>query len=190
MIWGDSVKLNASMISVAGFLAAAALLGTAQSAVAAPLLFDFSGVFSADFVLDSSPTPDVVGPGFFQINTLSGDYQGAPVTFEHIEFYNDGVIAEAYVGAALQAVPQADGAAALFTGQPQTPTFALGTFDLTGYANYPYPPLGNETLEISSVSGVPEPSAWATMLIGLGAVGGWLRIARRKRAGEAAALVG
>lgn len=61
----------------------------------------------------------------------------------------------------------------LFTGTPGAPTFRLGTFTLQDTAGL----LGDFTLTISAV-GVPEPGAWALMLLGFGAAGAALR--RRK----------
>jgi hypothetical protein len=186
------MKLKLSTFPAVAVLAGAVLLGTAQGAAATPLLFDFTGEFSADFVLDSSPTPDVVGSDFFEIATLNGDYQGAPVTFEDVHFQDytgGGFIAFVYVGGNFEAAPSAGQGGLLYAGSPADPVFAPGSFNLLGQADFASSPVGNETLTISPVSGVPEPGVWAMMLMGLAAVGGWLRAARRRRAVQAAAPV-
>ena len=62
-----------------------------------------------------------------------------------------------------------------YAGSPSAPTFQPGSFAVTGN--------GADTLTISAV---PEPAAWALMILGFGALGGVLRAQRKSRAAATA----
>lgn len=155
----------------------AAMITVVSPANAAPLLFDFSGPSgTAVFQLDSNPTPDFfqtfIGSDQFSFNNVAGTYGGIAGTASTISFGN-GVFASLSIAAPNLGFTQFN-APTLFSGPPSSPTFLTGTFTVIN------PFFGNGTLTISPVSagGVPEPTVWAMMLIGMGAIGGALR--RRK----------
>jgi hypothetical protein len=64
-----------------------------------------------------------------------------------------------------------------FTGPDQAPVFAPGVF--SGHDYYSNID-GTLTVTAVNVGGVPEPAAWAMLLIGLGAIGAVMRTTRRR----------
>jgi hypothetical protein len=160
------------------------LCGIALSSVAAavpanaqPLLFELSGSRTATFTLDSS-TPDSFTSSFIgdQIffNDVVGTFGGTPGTADLS--FGTNLISAFQVQSASLDFTQFSGPA-LFSGPASSPTFNLGTFNLSGILS------GNSTLTISQAApgAVPEPGTWAMMLVGFGALGVSMR--RRRRAG-------
>lgn len=93
-------------------------------------------------------------------NDLSGDdFSGA------VSFYYDGVAAEAYA----------------FDGNPGYQHFGLSGVGIhqLGLRTINYIAIDNLVLSRRPTSNVPEPTSWAMMLGGFGAVGGALRVRRR-----------
>ena len=156
-------------------LAAAALVGgiaLATPAQADPYHFVITGDYSADFFLDSSPTPDnyANGNGF-----VLWDRPGFPDTMfgvADLYFFNAASgggmeIDDFYAGLTLLVT---DGSQ-LYSGLEGAPTFLTGTFAM---AQYQGP--GHYSLTISATtSGVPEPATWAMMVGGFGLMGATLR---------------
>ena len=153
------------------------LCGIALSSVAASvpanaqaLNFTLSGARNATFTLSSS-TPNsfttnaVVGDQIF-FNNVAGIFGGSAGT-GNISF-GTNTIADLNIQSSNLDFTQLFGSAILFTGSPSSPTFALGTFNLSGGFTS-----GASTLTISqaAVAAVPEPGTWAMMLLGFGAVG-------------------
>lgn len=72
----------------------------------------------------------------------------------------------------------------LFTGPTSAPVFTLGTFDLSSTPRNggdPVQPLTYRlTISDMPIGAVPEPAAWAMMLVGVGSIGAALRRRRAK----------
>jgi len=156
-------------------LAAAAGLATvAAPASAETYRFVITGDYSADFTLDSNPTPDdyVNGTGF-ALWDVNG-FPDAVLGVADLSFYNaaigGGMQIYDFYGASTLLVT--DGAQ-LYSGPESTPGFLTGTFALTEYQG-----TGQYSLTISPLSTgptVPEPATWAMMVGGFGLAGTALR---------------
>jgi PEP-CTERM motif len=138
----------------------ATALPVASTANAAAYFFALSGANTATFTLDSSPTPNVTGAGYFTVQNVAGTYNGSPVTFAGISFFDalhDGGFSAGSINL---------GGPQLFTGTLEDPMFTLGTFSLCdctfGVSNY--------TVSITGAA-VPEAATWMMMLFGFGAIG-------------------
>ncbi|MES2904680.1 MAG: PEPxxWA-CTERM sorting domain-containing protein [Pseudomonadota bacterium] len=142
-------------------------------ASAQALVFNLTGSRTATFTLaDSIPdrfnTSSLIGNQIF-FDAVSGSFGGSPGT-GNISF-GTNLISPFQIQSANLGFTQFNGPT-LFAGSPSNPTFLLGTFNLTSIVS------GNSTLTISqAVAAVPEPSTWAMMLLGFGAIG----IASRRR---------
>lgn len=163
------------LLSGAASFAAMAMAGPAD---AATLIFDLSGGRNAIFQLDSNPTPASSQSFSFGsqavFSAVPGTVNGMNATFGTISF-GTGVFADLSITAPGLGFTQFSGGGPLFTGPASAPIFSPGTFQLTNN----FFPDQNSTLTISQLaSAVPEPTTWAMMLIGFGAVGFAMR--RRK----------
>ncbi len=166
------------LLSAGAMLAAVTV---ALPASAAPLLFDYArGSTTAQFQLDSNPTPDfartvIAGSEQFGFNNVAGIYNGVAGTASTISF-GTGIIADFNIVAPGLGFTQFSGSSpALFSGTVQSPVFAPGSYTLIN------PFFGNGTLNISEVqTAIPEPATWALMLMGFAAVGGMARASRRR----------
>jgi hypothetical protein len=153
------------------------MAGAAIPAHAELLNFDLTGSRDASFQLDSNAVPDsfssssLIGDQIF-FNNVAGTYGGV-TGLADLSFGTD-IIAALNINGTPLGFTQFAGPA-LFSGLPSAPVFSPGVFSLTSIVS------GNSTLTISDagVSGVPEPSIWATTIAGLGLVGFSLR--RRPR---------
>ena len=158
------------------FVAALALAGAVLSAAApaAAQTYDFSltGANTASFSLPASPTPAFGTPGaFFVIEGVNGVFNSNNTVFS-IGFGSPIYLAEfALFGPAVGGGGLILNGPVLYTGTEAAPTFSTGTFALeNGYS-----------LTISSSAGaIPEPSSWAMMITGMGALGLALRARRRR----------
>lgn len=166
-----------------GAAAFAGALAFGAQAQAAQLLFTLTGGYSATFLIDSNPTPDVSTWSTFTLIGVPGTFQDAEGPSANVTFFTDSRALE---------LDNAPGGSALFAayglhlyfGSTTSPTIKTGAFLLR-----PYVPnnAGDTILRITEVTGgVPEPAAWALMLLGFGAAGACLR-ARRRGARQAAA---
>ena len=145
--------------------AALALVAPAQ-VQAATFLFELSGSNTATFELDDAALELIIADGFgflaeeftFNGELVTGDiffYTTLRLGGFDFEFDDAELV---FTG------PQ------LFDGLNTDPTFVTGTFQLDN----------GDQIAISAVNAaVPEPSTWALMLLGFGAVGGAMRAARR-----------
>lgn len=144
-----------------------------SAANAAVYLFTISGPNTATFALDSSPVPSSTNPvgagGYFTLTNILGSYNGLPTTFSQMQFYTSGQFdGGLFVNSTINlSGPQ------LFTGSLANPTFSLGTFTLSD-GN----PLHAPYLLSITAGAVPEPTTWATMLLGFAGIG-W--VSRRKQ---------
>ena len=142
---------------------------TSIPAIAAPLLFNFSGPSgTAMFQLDSNPTPNTfqsfIGSDQFSFNNVAGTFGGTPGTASTISFGN-GIFSSLSITAPNLGFTQFS-SPTLFSGLPSAPMFSTGSFTLIN------PFFGNGNLSISAVvAAVPEPSTWAMMILGFAGVG-------------------
>ena len=151
---------------IAMLMAGGMALAAPAQANAAVFLFELTGTDTATFTLDDT------GADAFdasRIDFLDRDLQvnGAAVTGS-VLFYidsQDGGFDLLLPGGDLTLFgPQ------LFSGPTSAPNFLAGTFALDG----------GSQISISQVSAaVPEPSTWALMLLGFGAVGASMRGSRK-----------
>ena len=163
------MNLRSMLLGVA--LGAVALLPVASKA--SLLSFVISGADNASFTLDSNPVPTgQVDVGNGAINpyfaNIVGTLNNAPITFQFLTFYGPGD------GGGLSAGTQPGSLAGtnyfdlfgpqIFGNTNVAPSFAPGIFSLDGE-------FGGDTLTISAVGAVPEPSTWAMMILGFVGIG-------------------
>jgi len=126
-------------------------------------------VADADAAIDELPgVSDFTGTG---LDGGNFDIAGNPITFP--ELLTGEVIVSFHNGAANGATdPSGPGGESTAFFEFQAPTGGISELDLNvaGWSN----------AEIWEVGAVPEPAAWAMMLIGIGAIGAALRLSRRK----------
>jgi hypothetical protein len=165
--------------------AVAAMCGAlwCTSAEAAQLQFTVSGDEDLQFTIDEGRAPDSFTSDSFTFNNvmMSNPLMGVPIGPENLTFY----VASAGGGFTYGAGAQ------LFTGTTSAPTLSPGAFGLhdrywvadncathfSGANCFTY------TLSISEIPDpppVPEPSTWAMMLLGFGAIGAAVRYSRRR----------
>ncbi|WP_425228779.1 PEPxxWA-CTERM sorting domain-containing protein [Sphingomonas sp.] len=174
--------------------AAAALLAAAFAAPAGAqtLHYALNGtapdgtVEYASFDLDAHPIPlaNNIGPDGFRIKFISGIFQiGSQVlNLQDLEFFTSdsggGFISLDPTDKTGESLFLNVGSDQLFAGPPATPTLLTGNFLLFDFGT-------GADLKLS-VAAVPEPAAWAMMILGFGAAGITLR--RRARVRTAVAI--
>ena len=169
--------------AVIGLLLVGASCVSSQAS-AALVLFNLTGIETASFTLNQSPTVQP-GGGLFDINNVDGVFQGVPATFD-LEFTDKGQIllftqsADIYLS----------GPVNVFSGTIAAPKFILGYYPWVGGAEgenqsgETFSVKGDFNLSITSVpGGVPEPSTWMMMVAGFGLLGGAMRYGNNARAG-------
>lgn len=118
------------------------------------------------FFLDSSPTPAESDEFSF---TLTGTTYGDRPVFGPVAVDDEYTF---YTGSAFGGLSTLENiyfGSQLFTGTTAAPTFLLGTFALDNFGS-------GATLTISDTTPpVPEPSLWATMVMGFGLTGAIMR---------------
>lgn len=175
---GITMKLKHVLLSLSLFVSAAVLV---QPANATLLSFVLTGTDNATFKLNSNPAPNgqaAIGLGdgnnpYFSL--VEGTFNGAPQIFEYVTFYGS----DAFGGFSAGLQPGDDGTnyfdifagGVIFGGTAAAPTFAPGVFSFVDGSGTIY-----DTL---TITGVPELSTWAMMMLGFVAVG--LVAPRRKR---------
>jgi hypothetical protein len=82
---------SSSLRRAVAVLAFATVLVPACAANAAAYVFTVTGPNTASFTLNSSPTPDATGTGFFTVQNVPGTYNGTGVTFGQLTFFASGV---------------------------------------------------------------------------------------------------
>lgn len=163
-------------LSVAAFASA-----NATAADAATYVFSLkSSQYNATFELPDSPSVGscYVAGSYFCFDGVQGTLNNAAHTFDGLIFTSTNYFAGGNGGFSYDAdFSQYFVGTQLYTGSESSPTFKLGSFNLTAFTN----PSVTGTLTISNpTSGVPEPATWAMMLLGFGAVGGAMRRRRQK----------
>ena len=153
------------------WLCGVALSGAAMSvpAQAQALNFVLTGARTATFTLPSSTpnssTSSFIGDQIF-FNNIFGTFGGTAGN-ANISF-GTNLVSTFQIQSPTLGFTQLTGPA-LFSGLAFSPTFNLGTFNLSGGFSS-----GASTLTISRasvVAAVPEPATWAMMLLGFGAIG-------------------
>lgn len=167
-----------SRMALAGIVAG----GLAAPAAAVEMVsFTAVGAFDATWTLPKSPTPDIVGIGFFRMAGVDIVFNGNPVV-ELIEFYSAGGGGGACAGGFCTLFDLYG--PALFSGTTAEPTFLTGIFSL----NQGSPDGPGVRLTIADVGNggvIPEPATWAMLIAGFGLVGSALR--RRREVAAASA---
>jgi hypothetical protein len=158
--------------------AAAALSTAAMAAQADTYQFTLSGDYTASWTLNSTVVADDYADGIgFMVWDIEGNFPGSLIDVADLTFWHGdiggGLSIDDYYGE--QTLLIADGPQ-LYTGTEDSPTFILGSYNLTEYEGS-----GTYTLTISAV---PEPASIALMLAGIGIVGG-VAVRRRKTEEEA-----
>ena len=154
--------------------AAAVMFFSAGVANAGLYQFDLTGDYDASWRLDSTLVSDVPYPGLgFTVYDVFGNFPGSWFDVADLTFFNASIgggmeILDWYGDTLLLST---DGLQ-LYTGSEYTPTFKLGTFNLTQYLG-----TGVYTLTVTDLdaipgepSPVPEPATTAMLLGGLGAL--------------------
>ena len=174
----EDMRKGALMITKVVFrcpIPALVVVAAATPAEAATYLFTLTGPATASFSLDSSPTPTFTdaSQGLFALANVDGTLNGSPATFT-LQFFLTAPNGGGFDAIDPPTTVSLNGPQ-LFTGALTSPTFTLGTFDLSPTA-FNTPPAGPYSLSIREASGsVPEPASWAMMLGGFGLVGGVMR---------------
>ncbi len=154
--------------------AAAAMLGLANPASAAPYLFTLTGDYSASWILDSTPVTSSPFDWKFTVAGVTGNFSGLAGTSVVIDFYADSFLGGFTISDETSHAVLADGYdVALFSGTTSAPTFLTGTFSLTN--NHGVNPF---TLVIGAAPAVPEPATWALMIGGFALAGAAMRRAK------------
>lgn len=161
-------------------LCAAMLAMLAASPASATVYnFELTGTDHASFQIDAGKPPSsftLANPAFdlgrFEYDNVSGIFNGVAGTASSISF-GEGFIAPFQITGSSLGFAQFIGPV-VYTGQTSDPQFLTGSFHFTN------PFFGkDDTLTISTVAGVPEPSTWAMIVLGFGGLG---LIARRRQA--------
>lgn len=166
------------MSAYARLLAASLLIGSAvcsTSASAATILFDFASATGPSnnfsFAIDDTQTVPFASDAFTvrNVSVTSGSTQFVT----SVEFFSQVEGGGLALGPTLNLTGRQ-----LFTGTVSAPTFLTGNFPLFDFDTRG----AAGRLTISNLSSaVPEPSTWAMMLLGFGAIGASMR-RRRHRA--------
>lgn len=164
------------------------LLALPATAQAVPLQYTVNGIDTlaggevefASFQIDSNPVPagSLAGIGFY-VAAIPGTFTYGSTTTtvpQDITFYLD--LAHGYDDPTTQPgafyVGDADllgfNGPQLFSGPIDNPTLLTGTFTI--FDDFSGSPI---SLTVEPVPGVPEPTSWAMMLLGFGAIGWQLR---------------
>lgn len=160
-------------------LAAAAGLAFSAPASAVTYFFDLSGGYTANWTLDSSPTPNVVDAESFILWDVPGSFPDAVAGIVDLTFYTSAFLGGMTILDFVGGVTLVDSTGSqLFSGSVAAPTFMLGTYELFDFDGREY------VLVISDGTGgvIPEPATWGLMIAGFGLVGATMR---RRRAVEA-----
>jgi hypothetical protein len=160
MTVGSVCRLAAILAALAGGAQASEVLFTITSDTSPTITFE----------LPSNPIPDfVIGGDYFTIDNVHANVGGTPEVLPDVVFY-----ASAQNGG-LKISPYYDNTGdQYFSGTVFNPTFSPGPAFLA------QPPFaeGGPTADVL-ISTVPEPAAWALMLVGFGGLGAAIR-SRRK----------
>jgi hypothetical protein len=175
-----AVSLRRVVRALAAAAAALVAIGVAGAALASPLQFTFSSTTgpSASFVLDSSPTPDVVSPFYFLMTNPIGTFDGGTNTAQYVGFHGQdgqaGGSFEYYFNNGGGFIDHNYGSDKLYGGTNAAPTFIPGTYSLFDSAN----PAATNTLTIAA-PGAPGPEIGLGVLPAMAALGGLLLTRRR-----------
>jgi hypothetical protein len=177
------------------YLIAGGILAAVSASPASATLYNFvlTGSQQATFQIESTkpssftlaPTPTPPGTqqpvdfGQVTFNNVSGSFGGSPGIASSIGF-GEGVISSFQISGSSLGFTQFGGPA-LYTGPTSSPMFDIGSFTLTN----PFFNL-HDTLTISQVAAVPEPSTWAMMILGFFGIG--FMAYRRNQSGPALRL--
>ena len=153
------------------------------------LMLATSPAFAADFAFTSndpltnpftfkaatSPNPDQSDATSFSLLGVSTNEAGpfGPLVYDaDYKFYTDDAFGGFENGFVAYYSRQ------LFGGTAAAPIFYNGVFNLSDFSGGPT--VAKLTITNGAVAPVPEPAAWALMLVGFGVIGGTLRARSRK----------
>lgn len=175
--------MNARYIATGLAAFAAAMLPNAASA--ATIVFDFEGGDrSFRFTLDDTQAPDrsstFLGTRIF-FDDVAGSFIGVDGSSDVATSLSFGTGPFAPISFTASGFGFGNfGGPDLFNGSATDPMFNLGTFNLTQVNTGPGTGGGVLTISQAPVGAVPEPGAWALMILGFGLAGAALRNRNRK----------
>jgi hypothetical protein len=151
---------------------ALAAVSVAAGAHAGNLLFSYvePGGFDISFEQASTPSPEGDLDGNFT-ETYIWNFSGNDGDEASIVWFDSQQFGGFQAPDATPAIRTVG--SQVFTGSEAAPVFAPGVF--TGIYDY-----SNGLTGTLTISSVPEPATWAIMLLGLGALGGAMRVSRHE----------
>jgi hypothetical protein len=166
------------------FLAAALMTLMLSCPAAATVLYKITVTGGYNFSITAPKSPAAVsdfgyGPSGFGFSDVSGVFEGVDTSM-YVTFLvdEDGVaVRELDQTAVWQGFSETNGQ--MFTGPTSDPTFKLGIYPLVRAMPFGSGYTGTAVLTISAL---PEPATWASLLFGIGGIGAlqrWRRAARR-----------
>lgn len=173
-----------------GVIVAAIMAVVATQAQAVTLQFKMADVSGTNYSwrAPQKPVPDDVFPnnGQFTLAGVAVDDSSLGTMNYNLLFSNDDCCFKFVIRNASNRSIRFYNGPAVFSGTPHAPTFLLGSFTFVASPGDDFfRPLDGGTLTISAV---PEPAAWLSMLTGFGLLGGALRQRRAASARLARAV--
>lgn len=172
-----------------GLAAGIAGLAFATPAEAVILNYTLTGDYTATWQLDSQPVPDPadvsLGEGVILRDVIGAFPGGLPPDLVELCFFNEAIgggllIRNDTTGLILASIGDDVGIGRqVYSGPEDSPTMLTGEFDFIGVVDDTGELLPDLHYHLS-VTAVPEPATWMTMILGFGMVGAGLRRSRAR----------